>query len=414
MSTPALEELLAAHQLGEHPALPGVPVARPEEVEQARDLFALARRDGLRMVLMGSGTKLGWSMLTARPDFALSTTGLSGITDFEPGDGTLTARAGTTMAELQRTAHAAGLHVTPDVPRSGEATLGGTIGAGASGADRLQLGPSRQHVLGTRALQLDGEVTRSGGNLVKNVTGYDLQRLYCGSFGSLALVVEASLRLFPNPAMTAVASMSYADLELALECASAVMAAQVSPRAVTITSGEGTAHFQLDVVFAGLAEHVQLELERIAPTLEEPRITRGEEADALRNRLREREPDARVAPFLHIVARPSRLRATAGDLFEILGHHSKSQLLVQPGVATIDLAPFSTGDDEQQVELLQRIQEALIPHGAQATLRAGAPLPPAFARPSSDPLRTSLTERLRNSYDPQSLLCTRPVQGGTR
>lgn len=413
MSASILEGLLAPHQLGEHAALPGVPVARPEDVEQARELFALARRDRKRLVLMGSGTKLGWSVLAARPDFALSTTTMSGITEFEPGDGTLTARAGTTMAELQRAARAAGLSVTPDVARAGEATLGGVIGAGASGADRLTRGPARRHLLGTRALQLDGNSTRSGGNLVKNVTGYDLQRLYCGAFGSLVLVVEASLRLFPEPATTAVASVGCAELELCLERADAVLGAQVSSRAVTIVREAGEATFVLYVVLTGLPEHVELELERVLPHLGEAHVLRGDPAAELRDQLREREPDPRAGTVLHLAARPSRLRAVVGELFDALGSHLDAPLVLQPGLATLDLL-HDFGDDDQERDLLGRLGTALAPLGAQASLRAARPLAAGFAQPSPDPLRAALSERLRRTFDPEGLLCTHPPLGAAR
>jgi len=134
----------------------------------------------------------------AGADWILSTRRLVGIVAYEPGDGTLTARAGTTFAALDEATERGGHVVTPDVAYPARATLGGAVGEGRSGFDRLRYGPTRHHVLGVRALLADGTFAKSGGQLVKNVTGYDLHRLYCGSRGSLCALVEVSLRLFPR------------------------------------------------------------------------------------------------------------------------------------------------------------------------------------------------------------------------
>jgi FAD/FMN-containing dehydrogenase len=268
-------------------------------------------------------------------------------------------------------------------------------------------------VLGTRVLQLDGHSTRSGGNLVKNVTGYDLHRLYCGSHGSLVLVLEASLRLFPEPEATLVASTTCDELELAVELAAGLGSLRVAPRAVTIENGLQDGTFDLHVVLAGLPEHLELELGRIAPLLRDPRVARGAQAAAQRERLRDLEPDARERPVLHVTSRAARLRPTLGELFEALGPHAGARLVVQPALASLDLA-HDFGADEECAATLLRIRRALAPLGASATLRGARPLSSTFAELVADPLRAELTERLRRAYDPAGLLCTRPPLGGLR
>jgi len=407
-----LDQVVDASQLGEHRALPGVPVARPRDLEQCRELFALARRDRARLSLLGFGSKLGRCRAAAPPDFALSTRELSGVTDFVPGDGTLTALAGTPMEELQRVAREAGLSVTPDVARPETATLGGTFAAGVSGADRLRYGPARRHLLGVRALKLDGAEIRSGGKLVKNVTGYDLHRLFTGSCGSLVLLTELSLRLFPNPAATAVASVDADDLETALERASAVGGAGVGPRAVTVETGGSGTGFALHVVLAGLAEHLELELERLGQVLDDPRLTRDAEAEALRDRLRDLEPDGLSRPVLELGVTPSRLRLALGELLDALGPHAGARLLIQPAIARVEIA-HELGSEEEQLDLLGRLRSAIGPLGAQLRLRAAGPLP-LEAAGGVDPLRRRLEERLRATFDPDGLLCTLPPAGGLR
>jgi len=406
MSRRLLEEVVGA-SLGEHPALPEVPVARPETIEQAGELLRLASRDGLGLTLLGHGTKLGWSLATGRPDFALSTARLAGVVEFEPGDGTLTALAGTSMAELDRLTREAGLALTPDVPRPGEATLGGTIAAGASGADRLALGPSRLHVLGTRGLRLDGEAVRSGGKLVKNVTGFDLQRLYAGSFGSLLLLTEASLRLAPAPEVTVVLRADVEELTRAVERCGAVLEARVAPRSVAIENVSRPGSWRLHVVLAGRAPHVELEAQRVGAALGELDRCEGEAGVEQARWLRDLEPDAREGEVLHVGAPPSRLKEALGEVLDALGPQDGLRALVRPGLATVDLA---SGPAEASLtpERLRGLRDALRPLGASATLRRARPLDPELAPEVTDSLRARLGQRLRRAYDPRGLLRTRP------
>jgi len=172
-----------------------IPMAAPETEEELIDLVREAREGGLKVLPIGNGTRLG-GVHGCGADLLLSTRKLTGVVAYEPGDGTVTARAGTLMSELAEAISLGGHRLTPDVPRPAEATLGGVLADSWSGGDRLRFGPTRHHVLGLRVLSSDGVVTKTGGRLVKNVTGFELHRLYAGSGGGLCLILEASLRLF--------------------------------------------------------------------------------------------------------------------------------------------------------------------------------------------------------------------------
>jgi glycolate oxidase FAD binding subunit len=413
MSSNSLESIVGRENVEESCVIPGVPVAHPVEVDQARELFKLASSEGQKLLLLGKGSKLGWSCLANRPDFALSTSRLSGIIEFEPGDGTLTALAGTSMEELNSTTRGAGLTITPDVPRPETASLGGVIATGASGSDRLAMGPGRLHVLGTRVLQPNGEVTRSGGNLVKNVTGYDLMRLYGGSFGCLALVTEASLRLGTVPEGTIVLSMDFDELETALGAAEDVLAARVSPRAVTLENQLHPGQWSLHVVLSGRLAHIEFELDRLAQLLKSPRVSRETAADELKCRLRDLEPDSRERAVLHVGVQPSRLRPTIAALLDGLGPSPRAEFLLQPGIATVDVG-LEPGSSPPGPDTLLFLSRTLRASGASTTLRVDRPMGMELAADPDDPLRSSLMERLRATYDPSRLLCTRPPLGGLR
>lgn len=404
MKLASLEAIVGKDAMGTHPLLADVPVAQPASIEAANELMKLAQRDGQRLALLGHGSKLGWSILAEKPDFAIQTTKLAGVVEFEAGDGTLTALAGTTMAELESRTSKEGLCVSPRVARPESATLGGTIAAGASGLDRLAHGPGRLHVLGTRALKLDGSLIRSGGNLVKNVTGYDLMRLFGGSFGSLALLVEASLRLMPVPEVTNWLSKPFSDLESCLELASDLLAGDLHPQALLVENATTSGTWKLHAMLAGRGAHVEHLLRKFTPRVGECDTCTGPEASALSEQLRDLTDDLGKTASLHVTSQPSKLRAALGECFDQLGPHEGMGAVIHPGIASVDLgtaARFSTQD-------LHDLRRRLAPLNAQACLRGTQPLSVDHRQKEADPLRLDLARRLSAKFDPNQLLCTRP------
>lgn len=133
-----------------------------------------------------------------------------GIVEYDPRELVLTARAGTTLAEIDSTLAEAGQMLTFEPPYFGErATLGGTIACGLSGPRRPYAGAARDAVLGCQIINGRGERLRFGGQVMKNVAGYDVSRLMVGAFGTLGVLLEVSLKVLPRPA---------ASLTLMQEC----------------------------------------------------------------------------------------------------------------------------------------------------------------------------------------------------
>lgn len=128
----------------------------------------------------------------------LSTTGLTGITSYEPSELVVTARAGTPLAELEAVLAAQGQCLPFEPPRFGEAgTVGGMVAAGLSGPARASVGAVRDYVLGAMLVNGRGEVLSFGGQVMKNVAGYDVSRVLAGSLGTLGLIAEVSLKVLP-------------------------------------------------------------------------------------------------------------------------------------------------------------------------------------------------------------------------
>ncbi|WAH55438.1 glycolate oxidase subunit GlcE [Pseudomonas silvicola] len=144
----------------------------------------------------------------------LSTTSHRGIVSYDPTELVITARAGTLLSELEHALAEAG-QMLPCEPPSfcGAATVGGMVAAGLSGPRRPWSGSVRDFVLGTRLITGQGEHLRFGGEVMKNVAGYDLSRLLAGSFGSLGLITEVSLKVLPKPRCSTTLRMTISPVE---------------------------------------------------------------------------------------------------------------------------------------------------------------------------------------------------------
>ena len=152
------------------------------------------------LCIQGSNSK---SMLS-RPIFGevLDTRQHRGIVSYDPTELVLTARAGTPLREIEAALDAAGQFLPVEPPHLGPgATLGGMVAAGLSGPRRPWVGSVRDYVLGTRVITGQGKLLRFGGEVMKNVAGYDLSRLLAGSFGCLGVLTEVSMKVLPKPRM---------------------------------------------------------------------------------------------------------------------------------------------------------------------------------------------------------------------
>jgi len=172
----------------------------PATPEALAELLARAARERAGLLVVGGATRLGLANPARGITVAVSTRRLAGILEFEPEEGVLRAAAGTPIRRIRDRAMEEGWELPIDA--AGEhTTLGGALASAATGPRGHAFGRVADAILGLEVAGSDGQLTRCGGRVVKNVTGYDLAKLYCGSFGSLGVITSAWLRLRPIPAL---------------------------------------------------------------------------------------------------------------------------------------------------------------------------------------------------------------------
>ena len=209
-------------------------VVLPASVQEMQDVLRFASKEDLSVMPAGAGTKLGIGNLPQKVDVVLATTRLNSIVEYEPADLTVTVESGIRLATLQAVLAQHQQYLALDPPYADRCTLGGIVATNASGALRLRYGAARNQVLGLRVVHANGTVVKSGGKVVKNVAGYDLNKLYIGAFGTLGIITEVTLKLSPIPAREAILAADFQDVQDAVDTGLSIVGSQILPMFVNL------------------------------------------------------------------------------------------------------------------------------------------------------------------------------------
>jgi glycolate oxidase FAD binding subunit len=211
----------------------------PESFPEVAEALRAAGADRRALRPRGGGTKLGWGR-PAAADLELSTAGLARVVSHDVGDLTAVLEAGVPLADAQATFAGAGQRLALDPPEGGGSpTVGGVLAAGDSGPLRHRYGAPRDLVLGVTVALSDGTVARAGGRVIKNVAGYDLAKLFTGSFGTLGVILEVAVRLHPSPPATATVRCLGDDPDMMGRVAGALAAAPLELEALDLAWARG-------------------------------------------------------------------------------------------------------------------------------------------------------------------------------
>ncbi len=213
-------------------------VVFPADAGQVADVVKLARAEGLALLPWGGGTAMAAGSAPERLDIVLGTRRMGRILEHEPADLVAIVEAGITLAQLNEALGRHGQMLPIDAPRSERATIGGILAANTSGPRRLSYGTSRDHLIGVRFVDAQGELIKGGGKVVKNVAGYDIPKLLVGSLGTLGIIVEATFKLAPAPRASSAILGGFRELDQALEAAQAVLQAGMRPVALDLFNAQ--------------------------------------------------------------------------------------------------------------------------------------------------------------------------------
>ena len=394
--------------LGVRPRL----AVEPATVEEAAEAMRALARDGLAVAFVGGGSDLDLGAPPARLDAVLHTHRLARVREHAPSDQIVAVEAGMTLAALQRTLAPHGQRLALDPPFPERATVGGVVAANAFGPRRTRFGPVRDLVIGMTLVRADGVVARGGGKVVKNVAGFDLPRLFCGSLGTLGLVAEVVFRLHPLPEASATVEMGGLAAGEVRALARAALDARLEPVAVAATS-DGS-RFSLAVRFEGFAPGVSDQVERLLSlaTKEGRRGTRLEGSDEAavwaRHDAIRMDGDVRAKAAFP----PASLEGAAGVLGRLAAALGGGALIVHPALGIAFVSGRLEGP-EPAARAVEEARGALRAENGSVVLSAA----PAALRERVDvwgaaPQAAEVMRRLKRELDPGGRLAPGRFVGG--
>lgn len=379
----------------------------PSTIEECAEVMAAAARDQLRIGFVGGGTALDLGAPPTGLDAVVRTERLARIVEHTPADQVVIAEAGVTLAALQAVLAAHGQRLALDPPLPGRATIGGIVATGAFGPLRARYGAVRDLIIGVTLVRADGAVARGGGKVVKNVAGFDIPKVACGSLGTLGLVATAAFRLHPLPEATSTVLASGLRAEAVVALVAAARSAQLEPACVVALSA-GAARFDVGLRFEGFGRGVDQQVSRIAELARASDLTAELLGDTAAAAFWRRHDAVRAAAPLRIrlAALPSRFPSVAplvsglGDLawYATLG-------LGVAGGAVGDAAAATAAVTAARAQLVAEGGSLVVetaPPALRAAIDPWGPPPPSFA----------VMERLKRRFDPDRRLNPGRFVGG--
>jgi len=371
--------------------------AVPANAAECGEILADATRNHRTVRVCGSGTKSYVGDIEPA-DVELGTSAIAGVIDHVPADLTVTVRAGTRITHLAAALARAGQFLPLDPPHPDDATIGGVIAANSNGFWRTRYGGVRDLLIGTETALADGTVARAGGRVVKNVAGYDLDKLLVGSFGTLGVIVEATFKVLPLPAASEGIFAELARSPDVFAAAHAIVRGASPVAACVVERGEGDT-WRLAVEARGTASAVR---RAIQDARREITVRHGRAAELGDDLGRLRELPARATDGALVrVALPVAATAPFADTAAGLETFAALVADAASGVTRVHLA----GDDDAVIQDAEALLlAARVVSGAGRVERRGerlrTRLPAWPQRPSGD----ALMRRVKDMFDPAHVL----------
>ena len=385
-------------------------VVEPANEQEIAKVLASANEAGIKVIPRGAGTKLGWGNPPSRADLILSTARLNRIIEHAWADMTVTVEAGCTIQHLQDALAKHGQRIALDALWPERATVGGMLSTNDSGALRLRFGSLRDLIIGITLVLPDGTIAHSGGKVVKNVAGYDLQKLATGALGTLGVITRAVFRLHPLPKNSLTLTMAVPNAEEAQRAMSGIQSSKLAHTALQARFAANASPV-LNVLFEGttpglVAQRTQFE-KLIAP------LTAKEDSPRVWN-LRQQliSSDGAITNFAiaKVSVLPATIAAMIVTMAGIAGDH-KLQWTVATQATGISFLRLE-GEPPIISEALQSLRTAVEHEGGSLVVLHRPDKMPAFDAWGSPGDALPLMRAVKHRFDPRGTLNPGRFVGG--
>jgi glycolate oxidase FAD binding subunit len=403
-----------------HAARPGTPadavegvvpryVVEPTSAEGVAETLAWASRDKLSVLARGSGTKLGWGPPPRSIDVLISTARLNAIVAHRHGDLTATIQAGATLADVNTALAQHRQWIPLDPPSAARATIGGVVATNDSGPRRHRYGSPRDLIIGVEFVRADGQLAKGGGIVVKNVAGYDLPRLMTGSFGSLAIIVTATFKLYPLTTTSRTLVVDLPERKDLGALAGRISASQLTPTALEFQTSPLRLLVRFESIDAAVEQQCAKTIALVAESgFETTTVTGADEERLWADHAKAGLMD--TGALVKVSVLPSELANTLGLVEQLAGKRGYAAS-GRAGLGVFLL--HINGDDQLQKRVIDGLRE-LIPLGrGSAVVVHGPPELQTHVDlwgPIGDGL--ALMRAVKQQFDPAGLLSPGRGPGG--
>jgi glycolate oxidase FAD binding subunit len=388
----------------------------PDSQASLSKVIKAAYNNHWTVLACGSGSKLSWGGLVKDPQIVISTYNLDHIIDHAGEDLTVTVEAGVKLADLQQKLQPFGqfLPLDPAYPES--ATIGGIVATADGGSWRQRYGGVRDLVLGLSFIRSDGEIAKAGGKVVKNVAGYDLMKLFAGSYGTLGIISQVTLRLYPLPEASTTLLVNGEGKKIAIATQTLIQSS-LTPTAADLLStplvnqlgGEGEMGLILrwQSIPASISEQSS-QIETLAQELGlQVRIYQGDEEKSLWQRLEKTREVANPAGAIacKIGILPTKAILLLQELEQLTANQGLGKINISSGVGRLYLDLDRNFDRQQILAIIKKLRSLCQTNRGFLTLLEA----PASLKQELEPWGYNgnallIMRQLKQKFDPKNIL----------
>ncbi|MGB8703297.1 MAG: FAD-binding oxidoreductase [Thermosynechococcaceae cyanobacterium] len=394
-----------------YPDAQSLGMVAPQTVAHLSKVMTLVHRNHWQVLVAGQGSKLGWGALARQADLLVSTRHMNRLTDHAIADMTVTVGAGMRFADLQTLLAQQHQWLPLDPSHPHQATLGGILATRDAGSLRHRYGSLRDLCLGLTLVRADGQVAKAGGRVVKNVAGYDLMKLLTGSFGTLGIVAEMTLRVYPLPEACSTMLIQGEPAAIAPLTAD-LLRSTLTPAAVDILTAEtDPAEIILAIQFQSLPEGVAAQIERVQAMTQALEVqVKVQTETAAAQEWPQTSEETQILCQIGVLA--AQAVASLRDLQRCAADHGvalQGRIHAGSGLGKLRLVSHETDDVPLLTQLRSRCEQA---GGFLSVLEAPTDLKKRFEVWGYSGNALDAMHKLKKQFDPQGLLNPGRFVGG--